>query len=306
MTTSSSTNPRPPVPSWRFARRGGLTLDQPRVLAILNVTPDSFSDGGQLAGPDDAAAAALAAIRAGADGIDLGGESTRPGAERVPAAEQVARVVPALQAVRRAIGPEPVITIDTTRAAVAHAALEAGADAINDVSAGLEDPALLPLAGERGCGIILMHRLCPPGEDVLSHLHAKPPAYADVVREVASFLVARVSAALSAGVSDDAIVLDPGLGFGKNVDQNLDLIRRTDELLRLGFPIMSALSRKSFVGAAAGLPRAGEPTERLAATIALTLAHRAAGASLFRVHDPAPVRQALRAAEAARVGRAGG
>lgn len=291
--------PHHPATAWRFAAGRSLALEHPRVLGILNLTPDSFSDGGALTSPDDAARAALDAVRAGAAGLDVGGESTRPGAERVPARAQVERVVPALRAVRAAIGPEPVITIDTTRAAVAHAALEAGADAINDVSAGTEDPAMLPLAAERGCGIILMHRLRPPPADVYSHEHAQPPAYEDVVRDVAAFLAARAAAAIAAGVSDQAIVLDPGLGFGKSVDQNLSLIRRTDELVRLGFPILSALSRKSFVGVASGLPRTSRPADRHAGTIALTLAHWCAGASLFRVHEVGPAVEALRAVDAA-------
>lgn len=282
--------------SWRYAPGRSLRFDRARVMAILNITPDSFSDGGQITSPDHAASIALAALAAGAEAIDIGGESTRPGAQRVSAEEQIRRVVPAIRAVRDAVGPTPLITIDTTRAAVAHAALEVGADAVNDVSAGEDDPAMLPLVAERRCGIILMHRTAPPDASVYSH-HQPPGPFLDIVREVASGLVARTSSALSAGVLPEAILLDPGLGFGKTVDQNLELVTRTGELLRLGFPILSALSRKSFIAAASGLPPESGPDERSGGTLALTIAHHRAGARLFRVHDAAHTVRALRAWE---------
>jgi dihydropteroate synthase len=288
--------PMGPAMCWRLGSSRGLTLDRPRVLAIVNVTPDSFSDGGQRADPASAARFAVEAIRAGADGVDVGGESTRPGAERVEPRVQIERVVPAIRAIRAALGPGPVISVDTTRAEVAQAAIDAGADAVNDVSAATEDPGMLGLVAQRGVGLVLMHRLRPPGEDVYSHQYAQSPTYGDVVREVAAYLAARAAAALAAGVDADAIVIDPGLGFGKSVEQNVELIRRSDELCRLGFPLLSGLSRKSFVGVVSGVAMDAPPAERLGGTVALSVEHFRRGARLFRVHDAGPVVQALRAA----------
>jgi len=272
-------------------------------MGILNVTPDSFFDGGAHPGAESAVAAARAMAGAGAWVIDVGGESTRPGAARVAEHEQIARVVPVIAALRagEVRGPDgsPVlVTVDTTRAAVAEAALAAGADAINDVSAGLDDAGMLELAGRRGCGIVLMHRLTEPARDSYSDRYARPPEYAGggVVPAVAEFLAERARAALAAGVGAPGIVLDPGLGFGKTVEQNLALIRRTGELARLGYPVLSGLSRKSFTGRAGGLGAGSAPGERLGATIALTLEHARAGAAIFRVHDVGPVVQALVAA----------
>jgi dihydropteroate synthase len=267
-------------------------------MAILNLTPDSFSDGGKLTTPDAARDAAERAVAEGADMLDLGAESTRPGAARIPAGEQVRRLVPSLRAIRAALPSVP-ISIDTTLAAVARAALDEGADALNDVSACLEDPSMLPLAAERGAGLILMHRLRPPGDDSYSDRYADAPRYADVTEEVRAFLESRAHAALAAGVQRDALVLDPGLGFGKSVEQNLVLIRDTPRLLQLNSPILSALSRKSFVGRVA-FRGDSDPRERVAATVALSVAHYFAGARVFRVHDVAAHVQALRAISALR------
>lgn len=293
------------VPHWRIAPGRALTLDRPRVMAILNLTPDSFFDGGSYPTLDGALRAAADAAQAGADILDIGGESSRPGAVRIPPDEQLRRTLPLIGAIRRA--PAPLssipISIDTTDASVARAALDAGADAINDISAGTEDPGMLSLAAERSAGLILMHRLRPPPQDSYSDQYSTPPTYTDVVAEVTQFLTARVAAAMTAGVHPSAIVLDPGLGFGKTVEQNLELIRRTPELVRLGFPILSAASRKSFVGRAAGLS-ASAPADRLAASIAVSVTHYLAGASIFRVHDVAAQVQALRAAAA--LGRSAG
>lgn len=278
------------------------SLDRPRILAILNLTPDSFSDGGELSTVDSACRAAEAALVAGADGLDIGGESTRPGAARIPAAEQIRRTTPTIEAIRRRVGDGPVITIDTTLSEVARAALDAGADAINDVAAGLEDDAMLPLAAARRCGIILMHRLAPPGEDVYSHRYAQAPSYeaaGGVVAAVEAFLRERAEAAMRAGVERDRIVIDPGLGFGKTVEQNLELIRQTPRLAKLGWPVLSGLSRKSFVARAAGLdPDRHPPRERVSATVGLSVAHALLGASIFRVHDVGEHVGALRAAAA--------
>lgn len=267
-------------------------------MAILNITPDSFFEGGRLSDPLAASEAAHRAVEAGADVLDVGGESTRPGAARVGAREQAGRVVPVIAAIRRRPGPAAAvpITIDTTRASTARAALDAGADAVNDVSAGTEDPAMLGLAAARGCGVVLMHRLRPPDADQYSDRYTAPPEYqGGVVPAVREFLSRRAAAAIDAGVARDAIVLDPGLGFGKSVEQNLELILRTGELAALGFPILSGISRKSFTGAWAGL-RGSAPADRLEPTIALSLEHLRAGAMIFRVHDAAEHAAALRRA----------
>lgn len=282
--------------SWRISPRFALTLDRPRIMAILNITPDSFFDGGRLSDPRAAADAAHRAVEQGADVLDVGGESTRPGAARVGADDQTRRVIPVIAAIRRGAGPASAvpITIDTTRAATAQAALDAGADAVNDVSAGLEDPGMLELAASRGCGVVLMHRLRPPDADQYSDRYADPPVYeGGVVPAVLEFLARRAAAAIGAGVPRDAIVLDPGLGFGKSVGQNIELIRRTGVLAALGFPILSGISRKSFTGAWAGV-RGSTPAERLGPTITLSLEHLHAGAIIFRVHDVAEHAAALR------------
>jgi dihydropteroate synthase len=298
--------------SWRVNAKGDLPLDRPRLMGILNLTPDSFSDGGAYAEVDDAANAAMNMLRAGAAIIDIGGESTRPGAASVSEQEQIRRTAPVIQAVRRLEGAKTaIVSIDTTRAAVAEAALDAGTDAINDVSAGLDDPRMLELAAERGCGIILMHRRTRPDADSFSTDYQHEPDYSgdggDVYGSVRDFLAQRVQAALDAGVRRECIVIDPGLGFGKSVAQNYELARRMGELQHdLGLPAISAASRKSFL---ARPPRGqyddaradSEPlpppqsAERLAAGIALTLSHWQSGVRLFRVHDVAAHAAALAA-----------
>lgn len=291
---------------WRL-RHAGLDLTEPRVMAIINATPDSFYAGsrtlpGPAGGPgSDGAALALeraaAAVASGADMLDIGGESTRPGAERIGADEQIRRVAPAIRAIREA-GIAVPISVDTTLASVANEAIAAGADAINDVSAGTEDRAMLDLAARTGCGLVLMHRLAAPGRDRYSDGYSTAPVYHDVVSSVRSFLADRVGAAIAAGVAPDQIVVDPGLGFGKSVAQNMELIRRTAEIAADGRPVLSGLSRKSFVGRVS-LRRDSEPSERLPGTLALSVAHLAAGARIFRVHDVAEHLQSLRAAWAA-------
>ncbi len=283
---------------WRLNHARAVHLDRPRLLAILNITPDSFADGGRLATPALAADAARRAADDGADALDLGAESTRPGASRVPAEEQVRRLIPAIGAIRAA-GVGLPITIDTTLSAVARAALDAGADAINDVAAGTEDDAMLALAADRACAIVLMHRLAPPTADRFSDRYDAPPEYpGGVVPAVRAFLSERAAAARAAGVPADRVLLDPGLGFGKSVAQNLELLRATPDLAAVGHPVLSALSRKSFVGRV-GLGRDSDPSERLPATLALSVLHLQAGARIFRVHDIPEHRQALDAAWAA-------
>jgi dihydropteroate synthase len=296
----------PPVTHWLLAhRKPPLVLDAPQVIGILNITPDSFADGGTLRSPALAAIVAERMISEGAIGLDIGGESTRPGAAPVAASEQIARVLPVIQAIRARLGDGPLITIDTTQSAVAAAALDEGADAINDVSGGTDDPQMLPLAAARRCGVILMHRLRPSQTDSYS-THYTPsntpsyqPAHAGdlpaVVTSIVTYLTARRDAALAAGIAPASIILDPGLGFGKSVEDNLHLIRHTHHLASLGCPILSALSRKSFTAPAAGLAKDTPPQGRLHATLGLSAAHLIAGARLFRVHDVAPHVQMLAA-----------
>lgn len=288
--------PSPSSP-WRIAPDRLIDLTAPKLMGILNITPDSFADGGRHLDPAHAINAGLAMIAEGATFLDVGGESTRPGSQPVPADKQLRRVLPVIRGLASHLPPHVAISIDTTSATVAAAGLDAGASIINDVSAGRDDPAMLSLAAHRRCGLILMHRERHPAADRFSDRydpHQPAPMQGDVVASVRAFLEERANAAIRAGVSPDAIVLDPGLGFGKTVDQNLALISGTPQLASLGFAILSGLSRKSFVGRI-GLSRDSTPDERLPATLALSLRHAQLGASILRVHDIAPHAQAFRA-----------
>lgn len=278
---------------WRLARCS-LALDEPRLIGILNVTPDSFSDGGAALTPAIAAEKARRLVEEGASMIDVGGESTRPGAARVEADEQIRRIIPAIRAIRDA-GVTAPISIDTTLARVAEAAMDAGAEAINDVSAATEDPRMLPLAAERAAGLILMHRRAAPPDDRYSNAYVQEPEYGPegLVNVVRAFLLQRADAALRVGVHEDAIVLDPGLGFGKSVEQNFDLARNFPVFAALGWHVLSAASRKSFIGAAGGVTT---PSERVAGSVALSVVHALAGVRLFRVHDVRAHAEALRVA----------
>lgn len=270
-----------PATSWSVRGRM-IPLDRPIVMGILNATPDSFSDGGRHADPDAAVAAGVAMVEAGASIIDVGGESTRPGAKRVDAEEQIRRTAPVIERLAATTGAS--ISIDTTRARVARVALEAGAHIVNDVSAGLEDPGILAVAAEHRAGLVLMHRLRPPDEDAYSDRYVRPPAYDDVVADVRDVLAGRIAAAESAGVDRNAIVVDPGLGFGKSVEDNWALIARHRVVASLGRPVLSGTSRKSFIGAVTGRDM---PADRLAGSLAAAVLHAAAGARVLRVHDVA-------------------
>ncbi|MEA2708121.1 MAG: dihydropteroate synthase [Phycisphaerales bacterium] len=255
---------------------------RPLVMGVLNVTPDSFSDGGKFAATDSAVVHAEAMLAAGATLIDVGGESTRPGSFPVAADEQIARVVPVI---RRIANLPVTISIDTTRAAVAEAALDAGAALVNDISAGRDDPALLPLVAQRGVPVVLMHMQGTP------LTMQDTPGYSDVVAETIAFLRERVAAAQAAGIELTKILLDPGIGFGKAMPHNLELLRRQRELLALGRPIVIGTSRKGFIGKITAEP---EPAKRLfgtAASVALAIAN---GASIVRVHDVGPMVQVVR------------
>lgn len=303
---------------WRASARQRWAMDRPWIVGILNTTPDSFSDGGRFPDPAAAVEAGLAMLAGGAQGLDVGGESTRPGAAAVPAHEQVRRVVPVISGLRARLGPGDgaVITVDTTSARVARAALDAGADGVNDTSAGRDDGAMLALVAARGASVVLMHRPRPPSADAYSHAYgaagapAAPVYERGVVVHVAEFLSSRLAACEAAGIEPERVLVDPGLGFGKTVADNLRLIAGTGAFVALGRGVMSGLSRKSFVGAAsvAGLleappsaaPDVPPPAERLPGTLALSVAHLAAGARVFRVHDVPEHAAALRAAWAER------
>ena len=242
---------------WRISGGRSIALDRPVLIGILNATPDSFSDGGRHDDPGRAAARASEMIDEGATIIDVGGESTRPGSSRVSGAEQIRRVAPVIERLMRE-HPSLPISIDTTLAPVARAAIDAGASIINDVSGGAEDPALLPLGAERSAGVILMHRLRAPGEDIYSDRYdddGRPDYSRDggVVEAVACALADRARAAIEAGIAPESLVLDPGLGFGKTVAQNFDLIARTTRLSEPGFPLPSPASRQSLTRPGTGL-----------------------------------------------------
>jgi dihydropteroate synthase len=226
-------------------------------MGVLNVTPDSFSDGGRFATTDAAVAHAVSMADAGAALIDVGGESTRPGSRPVPPGEQIRRVVPVIQETANRV--PTVLSIDTTNAEVAAAALDSGAALINDISGGLADRAMLPLAARKQVPIILMHMKGKPATMQDS------PQYDDVVAEVIAFLHERAAAATSAGIDLASVLLDPGIGFGKNIDHNLELLRRLGEIAALGRPLVVGTSRKKFIGTLTNEP---EPSRRLFGTAA--------------------------------------
>ncbi|GGQ43439.1 dihydropteroate synthase [Couchioplanes caeruleus subsp. azureus] len=255
-----------------------LHQDHPVVMGVLNVTPDSFSDGGRYAGLEAAVAHGVALHGAGADIIDIGGESTRPGADRVDAPTEIARVLPVIRELVAAGVP---LSVDTTRAAVAAAALEAGATIVNDVSGGLADPGMAAVVAEAGCPWILMH-----WRGHSRHMQDLA-VYADVVAEVRDELRQRVDAAVAAGVDPGRLILDPGLGFAKRPEHNWALSARLDQLTALGHPVLFAASRKTYLGRlladAGGEPRPVD--QRESATIATSVLAVAAGAWGVRVHD---------------------
>ncbi|MFM7480477.1 MAG: dihydropteroate synthase [Planctomycetota bacterium] len=274
---------------------GGDTMVAPcTLMAIINVTPDSFSDGGDHATADRATGHALRCAEQGARIVDVGGESTRPGAARVADAEQMARVLPVIQRLSAQLPSEVAISVDTTRAAVARAAIAAGAAIVNDVSGGTDDPEMLPTVAALGCGVIVMHRLCEPAQDSYSDRYAREPAYADVVQDVLAVLRARCTAAERAGIDATAVAVDPGLGFGKSVAQNIQLMERLHEFAVLAAPIVVSASRKSFLGAVVG---ERDPKRRDAASVQAAIAMQSRGASVLRVHDVASHAAALRAAK---------
>jgi dihydropteroate synthase len=246
---------------------------RPSVMGVVNVTPDSFSDGGVHFRPDDAIAAAHRMVAEGAAIVDVGGESTRPGSEGVSVDEELRRVLPVLEAV----APELSVSIDTAKADVARRALELGAEMVNDVTALRGDPELAGVVAETGAYLCLMHMQGDPRTMQLD------PRYDDVAVEVAAFLEERLAAAVAAGVGEDRICLDPGIGFGKTVEQNLELVRRLDVLTALGRPVVIGFSRKSTLGRLLGDPTARTGTT--AASVGAAVAAYERGATILRVHD---------------------
>jgi dihydropteroate synthase len=260
------------------------------VMGILNFTPDSFSDGGRFQGVERAVRAAGRMLAQGADLLDLGGQSTRPGAEDIGAEREIGRVLPVLQAIRAA-HPEAVLSVDTFRAPVAEVALAAGADWINDVGGGRRDPEILKVVAAAGCPYVLMHsRGDSQSMDGLA-------VYGDVVQEVRQELLVATERALAAGVKAAQVIWDPGLGFAKTTEQNLELLRRLSELSGDGFPVLVGPSRKRFIGAVLEEPR---PRARLWGTAAVCGQAIAAGAAILRVHDVGPVVQTARMVDALR------
>jgi dihydropteroate synthase len=273
------------APGWRV-RGATLPLHRPLVMGILNVTPDSFSDGGRFRSAGPALARARQMLAEGADVIDLGGESTRPGADPVGVAEELARVLPVVQALKGEL--DACVSVDTRHAETARRCLEAGADVVNDVSA-LGDPEMGAVVAEFDAGLVLMHMRGTPA--TMQSL----AAYGDVAAEVAAELAERLAAARAAGIGDGHVVLDPGVGFAKTGEQNVELIAGLEVLVRLGRPVLLGPSRKAFIGALlGGVPAA----ERDAGTVGACVAGLARGARIFRVHDVRGARHALDVAHA--------
>jgi dihydropteroate synthase len=260
------------------------------VMAVLNVTPDSFYDGGRHFDTVRAIADGLALAQAGADVIDVGGESSRPGAEPVSEAAELARVIPVIEGLRRVCGVP--ISIDSCKAPVARAALDAGADIVNDISALGFDPAMAALVANEKVPVVLMHMRGTP------RTMQADPQYHDVVREVRDFLAERLYDAMDAGIDADSVILDPGIGFGKTIEHNIQLLRGLPVLAALGQPLLVGVSRKAFIGKILGLTA----DQRLEGSLAAAVAAVLGGANIVRVHDVAETCRAVRVADALRFG----
>lgn len=268
--------------AWSIQKDGPMQF-----MGILNCTPDSFSDGGMNSNPEAAVQNALTMIKEGADIIDVGGESTRPGSMSVGADEQIARVLPVIKLLRRST--DIPISIDTQLAEVADAALLAGADIINDISALRTDPDMASLAKEHGVSVILMHMQGTPTD------MQDAPQYEDIIREIISFFEERIEFACSNGIERDSLILDPGIGFGKSVEHNLKIIAQLGKFNTLGLPLLFGASRKSVIGAVLNQEN---PLERLEGCIALSTLAVLADVRILRVHDVGPNLRAVRMAEA--------
>jgi dihydropteroate synthase len=255
-------------------------------MGVLNVTPDSFYDGGRYLDPAEAVAHGLALIDEGADIIDVGGESSRPGAGPIPAEDEIGRIVPVIAALRART--RTLLSIDTTKFETARAALDSGADIINDISSASLDPRLLALAAEREAGFILMHMKGIPKTMQVN------PRYEDILAEVRTFLAEKIDVAEAYGLPRESLMVDPGLGFGKRFEDNLALLRNLDGVAGLGRPVLVGVSRKSFIGKILNVP----PEDRLEGTIAAAVMSLAQGAHVLRVHDVRAVRRAALVADA--------
>lgn len=268
------------------------TLDlstQGEIMGILNVTPDSFSDGGQLPTIDSAIDRALQMVAEGARIIDIGGESSRPGAAEVPIAEEISRTAPVISALKSALPAEVALSIDTRKATVAEAAIKAGAHIVNDISGFTYDPAMIQICARSSVGIVLMHMQGTP------ETMQNAPSYNDVLAEVRTFFTTQLAACQSAGIEAERIVFDPGIGFGKSNAHNLALLKNLAAIAPAGRPILLGVSRKSFIAKTLGdrsIP------DRLAATVAITALARRAGISLHRAHDVRQNHDAIRMTEA--------
>jgi dihydropteroate synthase len=266
----------------------GVALDRPRIMAIVNVTPDSFSDGGKRLDPAQAIDDGLRFVSEGADIIDVGGESTRPGSRPTAPDEELQRVQPVIEGLAR---HDVIVSIDTRRASVARACLDAGARIVNDTSALEDDPDLMPLVARRGVPVVLMHRRGRPQDKYVV------PPYANVVEDVRQFLLERAAACQQAGIPRDRIALDPGIGFGKSVTENVALIAGSARLAEAGYPVVIGASRKSFIGRLTGID---EPRRRDPASVWIAVEAARRGAAIVRVHDVAATRQALAVSSAMR------
>jgi dihydropteroate synthase len=267
-------------------------MERPQVMGVINVTPDSFSDGGLYLDVDAAVAHGEELLEEGAAIIDVGGESMRPGAEPVPEAEELERAVPVVE--RLAVGAGATVSIDTRKAAVAEAALQAGARMVNDVLAFRHAPEMAGIVASAGATCCLMHMLGKDPRTMQDH-----PVYDDVVSDVKAFLEERLAFAVAEGVPEERVWLDPGIGFGKTIDHNLELLRRLDEIVAIGRPVVIGTSRKSFIGRITGR----DPAERAAGTTATNVIALERGASVFRVHDVREAVDALAVAAATLTGR---
>ncbi|MDZ7725750.1 MAG: dihydropteroate synthase [candidate division KSB1 bacterium] len=272
--------------TWSCASRSISIGTRTLIMGVLNVTPDSFSDGGAYANIDRAVQHALDMHARGADMIDIGGESSRPGAEPVSEAEELNRTIPVIRALR--VKLDCPISIDTTKSAVAKAAIQSGADIINDISACRLDPDMIPLTAETGAGVVLMHMQGDPRS------MQKNPQYTDVVHDIIALLQKHIDDLLALHIKPDQLIVDPGIGFGKSVADNYELLRRLHEFKTLDRPILVGPSRKSFIGKLLDLP----PQERLEGTLAAAVAAIMNGADILRVHDVQAVQRAVRVTDA--------
>jgi dihydropteroate synthase len=272
---------------WRCRDRTLTLGERTLVMGVVNVTPDSFSDGGLFLGADDAVRHGARLVDEGADLLDVGGESTRPGAEPVDVEEELRRVIPVIEGLAKAV-PQTPVSVDTRKPEVARAALDAGARIVNDVTAA-RDGTMFEAVGASDAGIVLMHMLGEP------RTMQDDPRYDDVVAEVHEYLRERIEAAVFAGIPEERVCIDPGIGFGKNVEHNLSLIRSIPALRTLGAAVLVGASRKRFVGTLTGTQ---EPSERLEGSLAAAVLAASLGADLVRVHDVAATVRALKVADA--------